>query len=190
MYGNDGIFGNEDDSIPAAYPEVAAISALADYDGKPGGDSYAGFSNYSNSVVAGNPVDSPGLAIDLLMPGVSVYSTVPGGYGTKSGTSMASPHAAGLAALYIAVNGRANDADGVYAIRQALIDGGVAQDGPCGIDGDPDPDGNLENIGWAGPDGCSTTEPETLIVASIDYVTEGGKSGDKNLLITITLSPW
>ena len=66
VYGDDGIFGTEDDMIPAAYPEVAAISALADSDGKPGGDSYAGFSNYSNSVVQGNPVDSPGLAIDLL----------------------------------------------------------------------------------------------------------------------------
>ena len=35
---------------------------------------------------------------------------------------MASPHAAGTAALYIAQNGRANNAAGVDAIRQALID--------------------------------------------------------------------
>ena len=175
LYGADGIFPSEDDQIPAAYPEVAAVSALSDTDGKPGGegplshygevdqngdgvpdgadDSLAWFSNFSSSVVQDNPVTSPGAAIDLLMPGVDIYSTHKNsGYATKSGTSMATPHASGLAALYIAVNGRAYDVAGVYAIRQALIDGGVAQtDSLRGLAVQNDPDGNKENIGWAGP---------------------------------------
>jgi len=170
VYGSDGIFGTGDDVIPAAYPEVAAVSAMVDSDGQPGGaggsttygpdDSFASFSNFSASVVAGNPVTSPGAAIDLLMPGVNIYSAWKnGGYNTISGTSMASPHAAGLAALYIAVNSRATDAAGVYAIRQALIDDGVAQDSAQGLAHLNDPDANWENIGWAGPKTVPDTDP-------------------------------
>lgn len=41
-----------------------------------------------------------GLKPDVLAPGSDIYSTVPGNsYGTKSGTSMAAPHVAGVAAL-------------------------------------------------------------------------------------------
>lgn len=161
VYGFDGVFGTSDDVIPAAYPEAATISAMVDSDGLPSGlgdstgygsdDSFANFSNDSHSVVAGNPVTSPGKAIDLLMPGVNIYSCyMNGGYATGSGTSMASPHAAGLAAFYIAINGRATSASGVYAIRQALIDAGVAQTDPRGLALQNDFDGNKENIGWAG----------------------------------------
>jgi subtilisin family serine protease len=102
VYGNDGTFGTNDDFSPAAYPEVATISAFGDSDGQPGGrgpdtsysadDAFASFSNYSQSVVSGHPVDSPGAAIDLLCPGVDIYSANKnGGYTTFSGTSMAGP---------------------------------------------------------------------------------------------------
>src|SRR5665811_1673404 len=133
VYGGDGTLGTSDDHEPAAYPEAAAVSALADSDGAAGGngsdtsygpdDSFATFSNFSTSVVSVNPpVNSPGAAIDLMLPGVDIHSTYnDGGYATMSGTSMASPHAAGLAALYVAENGRALDATGVASIRQALI---------------------------------------------------------------------
>ena len=67
-----------------------------------------------------------------------------------SGTSMASPHAAGLVALYIAEHGRATNATGVYAIRQALINEGKAQTSPEGLFTQNDPDPNPENLGWAG----------------------------------------
>jgi VCBS repeat-containing protein len=172
VYGADGRLGTSDDSQPAAFPEVAAISAMADSDGSPGGtgsstgygpdDSFATFSNYSRSVDASNPVTSPGKAIDLLMPGVDIYSTYKnGGYTTMSGTSMASPHAAGLAALYITSHGRASNAAGVYAIRQALIDSGMPQSDPdYGLASGGDPDPYNENIGWAGQAGTSNALPK------------------------------
>ena len=162
IYGDDGVFGTSDDTFPASYPEVMTISALVDYDGEPGGtdnntswgldDSFANFSNYSNHVVADNPVDSPGAAIDLMMPGTRIYSTdINSSYSFNSGTSMAAPHAAGLVALYIAANGRANNAQEVYAIRQALIDSASPQNSPRGLAVQNDRDDFPEPIGYIIP---------------------------------------
>jgi PKD repeat protein len=188
VYGADGVFGTEDDIIPAAYPEAAAISALADSDGKPGGagasttsgsdDSFASFSNFSRSIPDEiKYVDSPGLAIDLMLPGTDILSTYKNGkYTTMSGTSMASPHAAGLVALYIAKNGRAYDADGVYAIRQALINAGKAQISGEGLSLQNDPDNNPENLGWAATE---ATPVNPAPAADFSYVAN-------NLTVTFT----
>ncbi|MHA2495159.1 MAG: S8 family peptidase, partial [Candidatus Hodarchaeales archaeon] len=66
---------------PSAYPGAISVAATD------ASDDPASFSNY-------------GATIDIAAPGVSILSTVLGSaYGYKSGTSMATPHAAGLAAL-------------------------------------------------------------------------------------------
>lgn len=54
---------------------------------------------------------SIGACIDIYAPGVSIRSTIPGGSsGLKSGTSMASPHVAGVAVLYKSRFGDASQA--------------------------------------------------------------------------------
>jgi subtilisin len=127
--------GNEStdaaDSAPAAYDEVITVSALADFNGQPGGgaastceadqdDTFASFSNY-------------GPDVDLIAPGVCIESTWTGsGYNTISGTSMASPHVAGGAALYKANNPGASPAQ----VKSALQ--GAANLGWSDAD-DPDP---------------------------------------------------
>lgn len=58
------------------------------------------------------------LTPDLVAPGVNVGSTVPGGYGYSSGTSMAAPHVSGAIALMIAVNGNLTPAE----IESALVE--------------------------------------------------------------------
>ena len=79
---------------PARCPSILAVAAVNSQ------LQVAWFSNGGN-----NP---PGSSIDIAGPGVDVYSSypMPTRYKTLSGTSMATPHVAGIAALYAEATGK------------------------------------------------------------------------------------
>lgn len=93
---------------PACYPQVMAVGAT----------------NSSNQIAS---FSTYGSEVDIAAPGQSIFSLAPGGYTTKSGTSMAAPHISGLAAILYSYVGNA------AAVRTAMQ--ATALDvGPAGWD--------------------------------------------------------
>jgi len=74
------------------------------------------------------PSNCDGVTIkpEAVAPGTNVRSTVPGGYGTKTGTSMASPHAAGVIALLMEAFPWATGTEIKLALIATATDLGVA----------------------------------------------------------------
>ena len=116
--GRDGVGDNNDTA--ASYPSnyvcqsshgdcVIAVAAITSTGAK------SGFSNYGAATV------------DLGAPGSAIVSTVPGkkgtaGYASYSGTSMATPHVTGAAALYAASHAGASAA----TIKSAILSSTIA----------------------------------------------------------------
>ncbi|AHL73630.1 serine protease [Stutzerimonas stutzeri] len=104
--GNDGLNLDTTPTYPASYklPNVIAVAAIE----RTGQRAY--FSNYGAN------------SVHIAAPGVDILSTVPtatgtAGYAYMSGTSMATPHVTGAAALYASLNPCATSVQ----IREALL---------------------------------------------------------------------
>ncbi|HET7494407.1 MAG TPA: S8 family serine peptidase, partial [Candidatus Limnocylindrales bacterium] len=164
--------------IPAAFPEVITVSAMTDFDGEPGGTAGCRFifellGQYCDDQMAA--FSNTGSVIDVTAPGVQVYSTwTGGGYQNSSGTSMAAPHVAGVAALVRAANRSLTPAQVESLIKGTgeYPDGTTAESG-CG-----------SSAQWGGdPDGIA--EPLVNALRAAQGATGSGTSS----LPTVTLTP-
>jgi subtilisin family serine protease len=150
--GNDAV--GIDQTVPAGYPEVLAVSAMVDTDGASGGkgaasscglrerdDTFASFSNFATA-----RADAAHL---IAAPGVCVTSSWPsGGRRTISGTSMAAPHVAATVALCVA-SGRCAGAPAA-TIAQVRSDAAAHGPGFAGDERSPVAGRHYGDLVWAG----------------------------------------
>lgn len=92
-------------SYPASYTNtnVIAVASITN------SGALSSFSNYGAS------------SVDIGAPGSGIYSTLPNGYGSYSGTSMATPHVTGACALYASTHPAASAATTKAAILSSTV---------------------------------------------------------------------
>ncbi|PIR82419.1 peptidase S8 [Candidatus Kaiserbacteria bacterium CG10_big_fil_rev_8_21_14_0_10_59_10] len=201
--------------VQAAFDNSAAagvlhIAAAGNEGNCPGNRNTVGYPARYASVVAVAATDkndkrpcfsSTGPDVELSAPGVSITSTYLGGsYATGSGTSMASPHVAGVAALVMAAGEQS-----ASAVRQILRDTAkplgdsnhyghgliqaVAAVAAVGDSSPPPDDSEPEPEPEPAPEE-PTDEPDTTtaVVSDISYSTSGGRTNDRHLTVAITIS--
>lgn len=149
--------GNDDSdgrNFPAAYKSTISVGAI-DQNG-----TRASFSNYNQDV-------------NLAFPGVSIYSTIPTGYDYISGTSQASPAAAGTAAVILSADETIRNKTGKARVN-ALLSAMKSSAIQC-------PDSGMGAGTTYLPDALKlateTAAPETPVITVVD---EGGYQRGKN----------
>jgi subtilisin family serine protease len=98
--GNSSLNCETSSCYPAEYPNdnVIAVASITST------GAISSFSNYGSTAI---DIGAPGSGIWSTLPVASKGTVVPG-YGSYSGTSMATPHVSGAAALYKALNPTSN----------------------------------------------------------------------------------
>jgi subtilisin family serine protease len=123
--GSDGVGDNNDTTphYPSSYTNsnIIAVASIT---------SSGAISSFSNYGVTSVDLGAPGSAIWSTLP-KSSKGKVTSGYGSYSGTSMATPHVAGAAALYAASNPTASAAQIKTAILNAVVLPTASLTGKC-----------------------------------------------------------
>ncbi|MEF8830116.1 MAG: S8 family serine peptidase [Halobacteriales archaeon] len=154
---------------PAAYSEVIAVSSTAS------DDSLSDFS-------------STGPEVELAAPGTDIYSTVPGGYDTYSGTSMATPHVSGAGGQLMA-NGYTNT-EARQQLQDTAEDIGLADneqgygllDAEAAVSGGSDTD-SAPSVSWVNPaDGDTVSGTVTVQISASD-----SEDSDDSLTVEYTV---
>ncbi len=166
---------------PAAYDSVVAVAATDENDER------ARFSSH-------------GPAVELAAPGVNILSTYPDNhYMTANGTSMASPHVAGVAALVRGLDTALSVAQVRAILNESAIPLGSSHWYGSGLVDVPgavaltlpeeeptEPEEPIEE------DPNDPTPPEedpdatTMSIGGIEYSTNGGRQGDRHLNVHIS----
>lgn len=134
---------------PARAPEAITVGATTST------DSRASYSNF-------------GTCVDLFAPGDQIYSSYKSSstsYATMSGTSMATPHTAGIVARYLSAKPTATPAEVWTALRSTLGTGLVKSPGT----GSPNLLLFADPTGY--PTGTTTTDPSATAPAQVTNVT-------------------
>ena len=134
--GTDGV-GDNNDEYPH-YPSNYDLDNIISVAATDRNDRLASFSNYGAA------------SVDLAAPGVSIYSTLPDGYGWYSGTSMAAPHVTGVVGLLASLSPGATAGE----IKSAILAGADPISGMTGLSvtgGRLNAYGALQVMGVAGP---------------------------------------
>ncbi|QGX41733.1 serine protease [Permianibacter aggregans] len=127
--GNDG--DDAANHTPAAYDDaVITVSATSS------ADNWPSWSNYGTKSASWTSRNSA--PVGIAAPGVSILSTAKGGgTTTMSGTSMASPHVAGAAALYLDSHSVSRNFNAFLTLRSALLNSAESTSGFSNTSGNP-----------------------------------------------------
>ena len=128
-----------EDACNAAYKaDILIVAAAGNSGNKPGNRDTVEYPGGYASVIAVAASDSNDLRasfsstgpdVELIAPGVSILSSIPGdGYAYYSGTSMASPHVAGVAALVLAARPTLTNAEVRLILQQTAENLGLKQE--------------------------------------------------------------
>jgi subtilisin family serine protease len=160
---------------PAFFGNVFSVGALNN-----GADSLANFSSRGPVTVDGSNRLKP----DITAPGTNVVSSIPGGYASLNGTSMAGPHVAGAVALlwsaYPRLRGNIDVTEQI--LRESAVP--ITQTNPCGTSNVPN---NLYGYGRL------DVQAAVSLTAQLGYISltvmGGGGLLVPNALITVTGVP-
>jgi thermitase len=171
--GTDGVGDNND--VTPHYPSNYSTTVASGFEAAADYEAVIAVASITDTGALSSFSNFGATSVDIGAPGSGIYSTIPqNGYSSFNGTSMATPHVTGAAALYKSMNPRATAAE----IRDAILTHGVPTASLSGAT----VTGRRLNVG----DFPSSQALPSLSINDIS-VTEGN-SGTTNATFTASLS--